>query len=249
MVLSIVTICFNNPYELKRTLESVTLKWVSSYMEHIIVDGSTNLDNQNVVTSYIAHPINYKREPDLGIYDAMNKGILRCSGEYIWLLNSGDTINENMDMSVLLKMLTSNKQDFVHGLANVKLKGKIVQIGKRRSISLQDYYFSQQSPVVHQACIFHTSLYSKYGLHLSHSKLAGDHEWITRVLAKGITSIYFPQVVVDFDINGVGTTNKIEGYIEALKISTGNFPLIIRICKLVLAPFIILKKMILLRVT
>ena len=99
MLLSIITINYNNAIGLQRTLNSVAEQLFCNY-EHIIIDGGSTDDSIIVIQNYVlkvlhstllfAPKISWLSEKDNGIYDAMNKGIDRAQGEYCLFLNSGD---------------------------------------------------------------------------------------------------------------------------------------------------------------
>ena len=89
MILSIVTINYNNLKGLKNTVKSVQSQNFRQF-EHIIIDGGSSdgsyefiIRNKELFNFFIS-------EKDSGIYNAMNKGIQYCSGDYIVFLNSGD---------------------------------------------------------------------------------------------------------------------------------------------------------------
>lgn len=89
MIISIITVNRNNAEGLKKTIASVKLQ-NRNIIEFIIVDGASTDNSLSVIynnKNIIDHLIS---EPDLGIYDAMNKGIDVATGEYILFLNSGD---------------------------------------------------------------------------------------------------------------------------------------------------------------
>lgn len=89
LVLSIVTINFNNKTGLKNTLDSIASQSFTNF-ELIVVDaGSTdgsleliNLYDELITTKLIGQ--------DTGIYNAMNLGIKSSCGDFIHILNSGD---------------------------------------------------------------------------------------------------------------------------------------------------------------
>ena len=123
MFLSIITINRNNAEGLKKTLESVASQTCRDF-EHIIIDGASTDGSVDVIKDYVASPsgknVSYWiSEPDSGIYNAMNKGIKKASGDYISLLNSGDwyepdacaIISENAEKTVTNNS-TTNAQNF-----------------------------------------------------------------------------------------------------------------------------------------
>ena len=94
---SIVTITYNAEACLQRTLDSV-LAQHHPHVEHIIVDGASKDNTLTLAYSYEklssekhnGHKVRIVSEPDKGIYDAMNKGLLMATGDYICFLNAGD---------------------------------------------------------------------------------------------------------------------------------------------------------------
>lgn len=99
MKLTIVTIAYNSALDISRTIESVLSQEQGDEpytLEYLIVDGASSDDTVAIAESYIPamadKGIDYRisSEPDKGIYDAMNKGISRATGDIIGILNSGD---------------------------------------------------------------------------------------------------------------------------------------------------------------
>src|SRR6476661_6946695 len=91
MILSVITINLNNRQGLSDTIKSVSGQTFRDF-EFIVVDGDSTDGskeviklNEKIITSSLS-------EKDSGIYDAMNKGIRRASGDYLLFLNSGDTL-------------------------------------------------------------------------------------------------------------------------------------------------------------
>lgn len=95
---TIVTCTFNAEHELQRTLDSV---FHQSYadVEHLILDGLSHDRSVEMAQTYkqrsdearTGHEVVVCSERDSGLYDAMNKGIARATGDYIVFLNAGDT--------------------------------------------------------------------------------------------------------------------------------------------------------------
>lgn len=87
--LSIVTICFNNKENLKETIRSVVSQSFDDY-EYIIIDGGSSDGSVDIIKEHAKDIDFWVSEPDRGIYNAMNKGLTHCSGEWVYFLNSGD---------------------------------------------------------------------------------------------------------------------------------------------------------------
>lgn len=100
MKYSIITINYNNRDGLRRTIESVINQTFKDF-EYIIIDGGSTDGSVDVIKEY-ADKIDYwVSEPDKGIYNAMNKGILQAHGEYLNFMNSGDCFYDNRRLEVV----------------------------------------------------------------------------------------------------------------------------------------------------
>lgn len=87
--ISIITICFNDKEGLKRTSESVVHQTYKDY-EWIVIDGGSTDGSKDEILKYQEHITTWVSEPDKGIYNAMNKGVSKASGDYCIFMNSGD---------------------------------------------------------------------------------------------------------------------------------------------------------------
>ena len=89
MKLSIITINYNNLEGLKRTYESVVSQTCQDF-EWIIIDGGSTDGSKEFIEEHQGQFAYWCSEPDKGIYNAMNKGIAKATGEYLNFMNSGD---------------------------------------------------------------------------------------------------------------------------------------------------------------
>jgi len=123
LLISVVTICFNSEKTIKRTIESVLAQNYPS-IEYLIIDGGSNDSTLEIVKSYQQKFLNkgflYKiiSEPDNGIYDAMNKGILKSTGEVIGFINSDDWY-EPIAIETISKAYEESKFDLFYADLNI----------------------------------------------------------------------------------------------------------------------------------
>lgn len=94
---SVITITYNAADVLQPTLDSVLMQDFPT-VEHIIVDGASTDNTVTIAEAYKEmsdsaeneHVVRIYSEPDKGLYDAMNKGLVRAKGDYVVFLNAGD---------------------------------------------------------------------------------------------------------------------------------------------------------------
>lgn len=87
--ISVITVVYNNVSAIRQTMESFFAQtWAEK--EYIVIDGGSTDGTADIVREYSQRLSYWCSEPDEGLYDAMNKGILHCSGDWIIVLNSGD---------------------------------------------------------------------------------------------------------------------------------------------------------------
>ncbi|MFD1612623.1 glycosyltransferase [Sphingomonas tabacisoli] len=110
-LLTIVTVCYRNPADLRATLESAPDLLAADRIEWLIVDGSPD-DSCAAVARSFPRAI-HLHGPDTGKYDAMNKGIAAAGGRSLLFMNSGDRV---ADPSALLDLLEERENDLDHVL-------------------------------------------------------------------------------------------------------------------------------------
>jgi glycosyltransferase involved in cell wall biosynthesis len=216
MKLSIITINFNNEAGLKKTIKSVASQTFHDY-EYIIIDGGSTDGSVDIVKQYANTPLPcgeglgerfyWISEPDKGIFNAMNKGILQAKGEFCYFLNSGDCLYANDLLSVVFQ--ENYEEDIITGNFIEQYKNKTVlkkgrayfreQEGK--SLTLFDFFCGSLS---HQATFIRKRLFDEYGLYDENYKTASD--WLFFFKTIGLYSVkvkYIDVNIVYFDMNGV----------------------------------------------
>ena len=89
MKYSIITVNYNNKEGLRQTIESVIHQTYRDY-EFIVIDGGSTDGSADVLKEYDDQITYWVSEKDNGIYNAMNKGIAKATGDYLNFMNSGD---------------------------------------------------------------------------------------------------------------------------------------------------------------
>lgn len=95
---SIITVCFNDLENLKRTAGSVLAQSSSDY-EWIVVDGASRDGTREWLEALPPGQARWKSEPDAGIFDAMNKGCNLATGRFLVFMNSGDLFADALVLS------------------------------------------------------------------------------------------------------------------------------------------------------
>ncbi len=93
-LVTIVTVSYNVVSTIERTILSVVNQTYSN-IEYIIIDGGSTDGTVDIIKKYMDKIAYWVSEPDKGIYDAMNKGILMAKGQWINFMNSGDYLYSN----------------------------------------------------------------------------------------------------------------------------------------------------------
>lgn len=110
--ISVVTICLNSASTICKTMESV-LGQSCRDVEYVIQDGLSEDGTCELIGKYLSDErIDYRSEKDSGLYNAMNRAVKRCTGDYVLFLNSGDIF---CDERVLEDMLPYLHEDIVFG--------------------------------------------------------------------------------------------------------------------------------------
>ena len=108
---SIITVVLNAKKDLIETIESLRKQDFKNF-EYIVIDGGSTDGTIEIINNNLDIIDKWKSEKDFGIYDAMNKGIDLCEGNYIGMLNAGDKYMPNA-LSLVNSYLKFNNLDFI----------------------------------------------------------------------------------------------------------------------------------------
>jgi cellulose synthase/poly-beta-1,6-N-acetylglucosamine synthase-like glycosyltransferase len=115
--ISIITVTKNSESFLEECILSLDKQSYRNY-EHIIIDGCSTDNTINLIKKHKNKIAYWISEKDEGLYDAMNKGIKKCSGDIIGILNSDD-IYYPQALSIVSEYFNLNKKlDFLFGSVN-----------------------------------------------------------------------------------------------------------------------------------
>ena len=226
MKVSIITVVFNNKNTMQSAIESV-LSQDYDNIEYIVVDGGSTDGTLDVIDSYKDNIDILISEPDKGIYDAMNKGILRASGDIIGILNSDDFYAENDIISIVVKTFKEQNVDSVYAdLEYVQEKDTNNVVRYWRSKKFRDGLFKNGWQLAHPTFFVKKEIYEKYGLFNLEFTLAADYELMLRLLNRyKVSSVYVPKVFVRMRVGGASNKsirNIIKANIESYKAWEAN---------------------------
>lgn len=226
--LSIITINLNNEEGLKKTIESVVQQTFNNF-EFIVIDGKSSDGSLEIIIQNKSNINYWISEPDSGIYNALNKGILQAKGEYCLFLNSGDWLSRP---NILEEAFNTNlNADIIAGDVFYfdSLENKIRWHVPSPDILTAKTLFSGTIP--HQSTFIKTQLFKTIGLYNENLKIVSDWLfWVEALLEKGCSYQHFNQVVSYFNMNGIScnpSTNSLPRK-EQLMILQKKYPLFIK---------------------
>ena len=206
--ITVITVCFNAVCDIEDTLLSV-INQTYSNIDYIVVDGASKDGTVEVVSKYKNHIAQIISEPDEGIYDAMNKGILNATGEWIIFRNVGDPFSSNKVVETIFREPVNKDICFILGDSYLFNEWGY----KRIKPDILEYSYKQRMPVIHPATFIRTSLHKKRLFDLKY-KSSADYDFFYKCFEEGCKFEYKPIVVADFNSVGFSTINWKRAYME-----------------------------------
>ena len=204
MKISIITVCYNSNGTIAHTIESVLAQDFPG-IEYLIIDGASSDNTVAIAESYRRKfaekgiPYTVRSEPDKGIYDAMNKGVLLASGDVVGILNSDDRYATSDVLSAVADCFEKNNADSIYGNLLYVKNGKPYRYwksGKRKS-------FRKGWMPPHPAFFVKKSVYEKYGVFRLDCGINADYEIMLRFLeVHKISSVWLDKICTYMEAGG-----------------------------------------------
>ncbi|XXK36126.1 glycosyltransferase family 2 protein [Rhodobacteraceae bacterium nBUS_22] len=207
MKVTIVTVVLNRRDTIHACLESVRNQRYS-HIEHIIIDGGSTDGTLEVLHEYAADSCQafVTTEPDQGIYDAINKGIKRASGDIIGFLHSDDIFSSDEAIAEVVKNLSSNLLDGCFGNCHFyyKLSEKFpIRVYRVTNSWTKLLKFGFIPP--HSTLFLKRDVYKKLGPYSTEYKICGDFEYFCRMKKADIQLNHCPKYTLKMKYGGAST--------------------------------------------
>ncbi|WP_167388558.1 glycosyltransferase [Photobacterium carnosum] len=198
--LSIITVNYNDAAGLEKTLSSITK---TDIIQVFVIDGGSTDGSLSVINKYSDIITSYISEKDNGIYDAMNKGLTFCDGEFVLFLNSGDYFNKDISLNVLFSKIDKNtdKNKVIFWSAKINSNNDFWYYPPL-DINDTDDWMKTNLPN-HQAMLFPKCFYknNKYDLAM---KIISDADYKYRAI-KEYGYMYISQSFSTFELGGISS--------------------------------------------
>tara|TARA_B100000886_G_scaffold316440_1_gene255080 strand:- start:514 stop:1317 length:804 start_codon:yes stop_codon:yes gene_type:complete len=179
--ISIITVCFNSAKYIGDNIASVNDQDYPN-IEHIFIDGSSTDDTISIIKNMVRGNHKLVSEPDLGIYNAMNKGIGLASGKYLIFLNSDDMFSENNIITKYVEIINQKSADIVFSdilFIQRSSKNNIIRTWKAGKFNKRKLKFGWMPP--HPGVIIKAEIFKKFGGFDEKFKISGDYDFLLRV--------------------------------------------------------------------
>ncbi|OHB97750.1 MAG: hypothetical protein A2W74_10090 [Planctomycetes bacterium RIFCSPLOWO2_12_38_17] len=200
MKISVIIPTFNSAKTVEDTIKSIiSQNWPD--IQVIIQDGGSTDGTKDIVDRYPVAMFGWDATPDNGIYDAMNKGINRATGEVVAILNSDDVwlpgtlkrvaevFSRNPDVGIVSGSIEV-WEDLPNG-ARVVLKSSLLHL--RTGMTIQ-----------HPATFVRRNVYERVGLFNTCYRIGADYDFVLRCLEANIPCIILNDILVRMRAGGKG---------------------------------------------
>src|SRR5437016_9062734 len=207
MKISIITVCYNSVATIEDTLQSIA-RQIHPDVEHIVVDGGSTDGTREIIDQYRRRIAKVVFEPDRGIYDAMNKGIVPASGDVIGFLNADDLYASKDVLSRVVGIMEREGLDALFGdVEFFRPKDPTRTVRRYRSTRFSPDQIALGWMPAHPALFLRRRVYERYGPFRTDYRIAGDFEYCARIFHSN-TLVYrsLPETLVRMRTGGISTS-------------------------------------------
>ena len=236
--ISIITCCYNSEKTIKDTIESVLSQSYKNY-EYIIVDGKSKDKTLEIVESYnkkFDGKMIVSSEKDKSLFDAMNKGIKKATGDIIAIINSDDVLAHKNVFKDVVNKFENNKIQIVYSdlMFYDESLTKMVRVFKTGKGNILRGWHPP-----HPTLYVSKKVYEEIGGFNLKYKIAADLDLMIRMVKpQKYKLLYVEDVFVKMRAGGVSTAG-LKGYMrnfkEAIQVYKDNnikFPILINIYRI-----------------
>ena len=222
-LVSYITVSYNSGNSIEETIKSVSSCKRQFPCEHIIIDSNSN-DNTEQILRQNSQVIDLiLREPDHGIYDAMNKGVRLARGDYVCFVNADDRIILQGAVKVAKLLRDCHRHLDIVASAALAVEGNTETLWLPSAL---DRFLVFRCPdLCHNGVYAHRSVFQRVGDFDSSLQIAADSDWIIRAVRSRAKVKVVGTPTVYYSIGGMSSDTSHHAK-EMLLIAKKTYPLL-----------------------
>ncbi len=237
-ILTIITVTYNAANIVEETIESVLNQSFSDY-EYWVIDGGSTDGTQEKIKKY-SDKIQFISEKDNGIYDAMNKGIAKSKGQWLYFLNAGDTLYTADVLKSIFEKKYNDDVELIYGNIKTKNHPSGSDYTQGHEIRLSDFYY--RTGLCHQAAFSNRKAFDSIGVYNNKDyPILADQEWFVRFFRANKKSVYRNIIIANYEIVGASFLKRSQSHTEHLKIAQNHFDPWVKFQNTIRSPFVKVK--------
>lgn len=218
-LVSYITVVRNNTATLARTIESVQAQSYSN-VEHIVLDGASTDGTLDLIRRYADRIDYFASEPDLGLYDAVNKAVPLARGQLICVLNSDDWLDPHAAEIAVHRLGGSDEAALLLTTAHVQVDDKLLEWAP--AFVHPGCYFMCANDC-HNGIYATRAAYEASGPYDTSYRIAADFKWIMASMEADSTFIYTREATVNYSLGGISSDGQ-QHAVECMRVAAERFP-------------------------
>ncbi|HEX2723515.1 MAG TPA: glycosyltransferase family 2 protein [Gemmatimonadaceae bacterium] len=222
-LVSVVTVVFNGARYMEEAITAVASQ-TYPHVEHVVIDGGSTDGTVDILRRYDDTIGYWVSEPDDGVYDAMNKGVMQVADpeSYVLFANSDDRLQAP---DVLARAISaSDGEDMLYG--RMLLTDGQVEGVAGRPVNLGDLAFQT---LCHPSTLVRRKIFDTVGMFDTRYAIAADYDHIVRCFAAGISTRFVDVVVSRMRMGGLSEEQFMRSCRERKDVIRRRFPFLPRL--------------------
>lgn len=203
-LITIVTSTFNAENHFENLATSIANQKYEN-IEWIVIDGGSTDGTLNLIERYGRYIAYSASEPDHGIYDAWNKALNKVTGDWVIFLGADDCFAAPNVLDAFGKNVNNLNSKLIYGkvlqLSTSSDRSQI--LGGEWSSAKKN--FNAVMTIPHPGIFYHSSLFFEYGGFNPKFKIAGDYEFLLRIINGGVKPIFYNLLLVHMGGGGISS--------------------------------------------
>ena len=207
MKISVITIVYNNKNSIEDCIRSV-MEQTYEDVEHILIDGGSTDGTLEIVKKYEDKLGYFISEKDDGLYDALNKGIQKCTGDIIGILHSDDLYYEKDTIKKVAAKLKETDADLLYANGKYVERDNILNVKRVYPAKTFRYRYLNFGWIpLHTTIYVKKEVFSNYGIYDLRYSIASDYDISLRWFKNdAIKKVFLNDWVVKMRLGGKSTT-------------------------------------------